>query len=160
MWQAVSLAVCSWGLTLTLHYYYTCAGLMLWLRVKWRSTCNDCGCTLAFCNVYLREAVHMVSEGCVVHQSRLSVIVEDNPVLCLTLWLMMMHHHIKFSYERSSNSYFLDKAWTVRQSHRQIHGHCESNVTPTPPQFSYGWGGGGGRIRQEKQSRSTTLLLG
>ena len=47
----------------------------------------------------------MVSEGCVVHQSRLSVIVEDNnPVLCLTLWLMMMHHHIKFSYERSSNS--------------------------------------------------------
>ena len=66
-------------------------------------------------NVYLREAVDILSEGRVVHQSRSFVIVEDNyPILRLTLWLMMMHHHIKSSYER--RRYFLDKAWTDGQS--------------------------------------------
>ena len=37
-------------------------------------------------NVYLREAVDILSEGRVVHQSRSFVIVEDNyPILRLTL---------------------------------------------------------------------------
>lgn len=147
MWQAVNLAVCSWGRTLTLHYYYTCAGLMLWLRVEWRSTCNDCGCTLGFWMfTWGKQSIFWVKDVWCIRADRLWLL-KITTQFCAWHWLMMMHHHIKSSYER--RRYFLDKAWTDGQSHRQIHGHCEPNVIPTPPQFSYG-----------KQSRSTTLLLG
>ena len=44
-------------------YNTTCAGLILWLRVEWKSTCSDWVCTLGFCNVYLNEAVDILNEG-------------------------------------------------------------------------------------------------
>ena len=68
---------CSWSSRVLLGYSTdsACAGLVLWSRVEWKSTCSEWVHASGLCNVYLREAVDTTSEGRVSDQSRPFVLV-------------------------------------------------------------------------------------